>query len=138
MPLRLAFCSVSNAKNAGEGGGCGDSYKNQHFCAKQNVSPDVDVLHCSWTYFEGGRAGPEHEELARWIQMLPRQPPLHIYNTGMMKRGTDDILAEHYATYGFNAWYMTTAFYKGGHDYEAEKRNGTDRFGWGFVGDGCE
>lgn len=31
-------------QNGGEGGGCGDSYKNQHYCIKQNVSPDVDIV----------------------------------------------------------------------------------------------
>ena len=30
-------------QNAGEGGGCGDSYQNQGMCITQNVSPNVDI-----------------------------------------------------------------------------------------------
>jgi hypothetical protein len=124
-------------QNADEGGACSDSFRNQHFCAQQNVAPDVDVLHYSWTYFEGRGGGPEHEDLTRWLQMLPRQPPLHIFNTGVRKRpDRDDPLVGPYAAYGFNTFYMQTGFENGGHDYAAEKRNGTDRFGRGFVGDG--
>ena len=39
-------------RNAGEGGGCGDDYRNQIFCVQQNVGDDVDVVHYSWSYFE--------------------------------------------------------------------------------------
>ena len=35
-------------QNAGEGGGCGDSFENQVWCVTQNVSPDVDVVHCKF------------------------------------------------------------------------------------------
>jgi len=30
-------------QNAGEGGGCGDSYQNEGMCITQNVSPNVDI-----------------------------------------------------------------------------------------------
>ncbi|KAL9187877.1 hypothetical protein ACHAXT_006255 [Thalassiosira profunda] len=126
-------------QNAGEGGGCGDSYKNQHFCVKQNISPDVDIVHYSWTYFEGGKAAPEHEDLLRWAQMLPKQPPVHIFNTGTLpENAPDNELAEYYAKYGFNGFYMKTGFINGGHDYDSEKKgeNSFDRFSWGYVGDG--
>jgi hypothetical protein len=33
-------------QNAGEGGGCGDGFENQIWCVKQNISPNVDVVHC--------------------------------------------------------------------------------------------
>ena len=39
-------------RNAGEGGGCGDSFRNQIFCTRQMVGDDVDAIHYSWTYFE--------------------------------------------------------------------------------------
>ncbi len=124
-------------QNAGEGGGCGDSYENQIWCVKQNISPDVDVVHYEWTYFEHGRAAGAHESLIRWIQMLPKQPPLHIFNTGVKKGGADDKLVEHYARYGFNAFYMRTGFLNGGYDYEKEKKElEVDRFAYGHVGDG--
>lgn len=127
-------------QNAGEGGGCGDSYQNQIFCIKQNVSPDIDIVHYEWTYFEGGRASPEHESLIRWIQMLPRQPPLHIYNTGEIKGGGPEVqLNTLYAKYGYNSFYQKTSFIKGGYDYDSEqsrKEDPINRFGWGYIGDG--
>jgi hypothetical protein len=72
--------------------------------------------------------------------MLPKQPPAHIFNTGtrVISTNSDDQLAEHYASYGFNVWYMRTGFDNGGYDYESE-RNGDpplDRFAWGQHGDG--
>lgn len=128
-------------QNAGEGGGCGDSHENQHWCVKQNVSPDVDVVHYEWTYFEHGGAQKQHEDLVRWCQMLPKQPPVHIFNTGTLPAigSSDTVIAEHYAKYGFNAFYMRTGFDNGGHDYNAEKnadKDAFDRFSWGYVGDG--
>ncbi|KAL7434823.1 hypothetical protein ACHAXM_004354 [Skeletonema potamos] len=100
-------------QNAGEGGGCGDSFQNQ-------------------------RAYREHESLLRWIQMLPKQPPLHIFNVGKNEKNGQDVkLVEYYARYGFNAFYMRTGFFNGGHDYETEKKEKEiDRFSWGFMGDG--
>jgi len=127
-------------QNAGEGGGCGDSYENQHYCVKQNVSPDVDIVHYSWTYFEGGRAAPQHEDLIRWTQMLPKQPPVHVFNTGTMPAPGDYVdLTQYYAMYGYNSFYMKTGFLQGGHDYDAEtkrEKDPFDRFGRGFSGDG--
>jgi len=125
-------------QNAGEGGGCGDSYENQHFCVKQNISPDVDIVHYSWTYFEGGNAHPQHEDLIRWTQMLPKQPPVHILNTGTLPADSHPYtqLAKYYPIYAFNAFYMRAGFNNGGHDYDTEKANGIDRFGWGYSGDG--
>ena len=127
-------------QNAGEGGGCGDSHQNQHFCVKQNISPDVDIVHYSWTYFEGGSAHAVHEDLIRWAQMLPKQPIVHILAVG----GGDPAnmyqeLINHYAIYGYNLLEMRSALVRGGHDYESEKNREVDpfdRFGWGYVGDG--
>lgn len=72
--------------------------------------------------------------------MLPKQPPAHIYNTGVRVPNTnkDDELSELYAKYGYNVWYQRTGFDNGGYDYESE-RNGDpplDRFAWGQHGDG--
>lgn len=44
-------------QNAGEGGGCGDDFSNQVFCIKQNVSPNIDIAHYSWTYVSHLRNG---------------------------------------------------------------------------------
>ena len=143
----------------------GDSYKNQHYCVKQNISPDVDIIHYSWTYFEGGRAQSEHEDLIRWAQMLPKQPPLHVFNTGTLPAPSSEYveLAAYYAQYGYNSFYMKSGFYFGGYDYdvsrelcllllvrfdvhklhsllplqsETKAENPIDRFGWGYSGDG--
>ena len=128
-------------QNAGEGGGCGDSHHNQHFCVKQNISPEVDIVHYSWTYFEGRHAQTEHEDLVRWSQMLPKQPLVHILNAGLPD-GSDhpySQLTEYYAKYGLNSYYMTQALNNGGHDYEAERNdpdNPINRLGAGVPGDG--
>lgn len=118
-------------QNAGEGGGCGDSYENQIYCVR-------DILHYEWTYFEHGGAYKEHESLIRWVQMLPKQPPLQIFNTGEnAKNGQDVQLVQYYAQYGFNAFYMKTGLYNGGYDYDTErKEQDIDRFSWGYIGDG--
>lgn len=129
-------------QNAGIGGGCGDSHKNQHMCVNQNISPNVDIVVYEWSYFEHGSAHVEHENLIRWTQMQPKQPPVHIFNTGSVPDGPgspDHELARVYSKYGFNAFYMRTGFDNGGHDYDSEKNakdNPFDRFSWGFVGDG--
>jgi hypothetical protein len=151
-------------QNAGEGGGCGDSFQNQGFCITQNVSPNVDIgtrapdmkiwcvhtafvaahlppyfllsVHWSWTYF--GEASKEVEALVRWTQLLPKQPPVHQFNTGNIPGGESQ-LAKHYAKYSNNCFYMRTALENGGHDYESERNREVDpfdRFGWGYVGDG--
>lgn len=126
--------------NAGEGGGCGDSHENQHFCVTQNISPNVDIVHYSWTYFEGGKAAWVHENLIRWTQMLPKQSIVHILNTGSLPSpGQYNQLTNYYAKYGYNHFYMKSGFENGGYDYASERDRETDpidRFGWGYVGDG--
>ena len=130
-------------QNAGEGGGCGDSHHNQHFCVKQNISPDVDIVHYSWTYFEaGGGAEVQHEDLTRWAQMLPKQPLVHILNVGGGIVGPDhpySQVTQHYSKYGLNSFFMRQGLFNGGHDYESEMNDPDhpfDRLGWGYVGDG--
>ncbi|KAL7532064.1 hypothetical protein ACHAWF_006667 [Thalassiosira exigua] len=140
-------------QNAGIGGNCGDSHLNQHFCLGMNVSPEVDIVHYSWTYFEHGDEIVPHEDLIRWAQLLPKRPPVHLFNTGTLDRLVkpmhtgpnttsympDKTLTRRYAKYGYNGFFLRTAFEKGGHDYEAEKGredDPIDRFGPGHVGDG--
>lgn len=70
--------------------------------------------------------------------MLPKQPPVHQFNTGTVPDGESQ-LAKHYAKYGLNCLYMRSAFDNGGHDYASEQEREIepfDRFGWGYVGDG--
>ena len=72
--------------------------------------------------------------------MLPRQPPVHILNTGTWNNDANEKeLINYYAKYGFNAFYQRTGFLNGGHDYQSEKsreKDPFDRFSWGFQGDG--
>jgi translation elongation factor EF-1beta len=128
-------------QNAGEGGGCGDNFANQVFCIKQNVSPKIDIAHYTWSYFEVGDhdgALVSRENLIRWTQMMPKQPPVHVINVeGSVEVAWDEKdLQKHYAKYGYNAFYMRYAYRQGGYDYDTEAKNGIDRFGWGYVGDG--
>lgn len=120
-------------QNAGEGGGCGDNFANQVFCIKQNVSPNVDIVHYTWSYFEVGNyidALVARENLVRWTQMLPRQPPVHVLNVeGSEASDEEKELATYYALYGYDAFYMRYAYRQGGHDYDTEAKNGLDRFG---------
>jgi len=141
-------------QNAGEGGGCGDDFANQVFCIKQNVSPNIDIAHYTWTYFEVGSDNDKvleaRESLVRWAQMLPRQPPVHVFNTfelpgkPYMPADTDAggtmmeyELARYYAKYGYNAFYMRSGYAKGGYDYTtAFKENELNHFEANHIGDG--
>ena len=128
-------------QNAGEGGGCGDNFANQVFCIKQNVSPKIDIAHYTWSYFEVGDhegALVSRENLIRWAQMMPKQPPVHVINVEGATAAAEDEkeLQAHYAKYGYNAFYMRYALREGGYDYNTDSENGIDRFGWGYVGDG--
>ena len=73
--------------------------------------------------------------------MLPKQPIVHILDAGEADYGADpnhpaSQLVKHYAIYAHNIVGLRLASVKGGYDYQSEKANGIDRFGWGYVGDG--
>lgn len=71
--------------------------------------------------------------------MLKNQPPVHVFNTGTFPHPSEKNeykLVDHYSEYGYDAFYMKQGYDNGGHDYETEKKNEIDRFGWGYVGDG--
>lgn len=129
-------------QNAGEGGSCGDDHRNQVFCVTHNVSPDVDVVHYSWTYFEKDQPEVQRESLIRWAQHMARRPMVH----HLVARGKKNTCEGHdkpnvaldrtYAPYGYNAFCIQTGLYFGGHDYDAEVEAGINRFGWKHQGDG--
>ena len=127
-------------QNAGEGGGCGDSYANQNYCFMQNGNPNSDLFHWSWTYF--GEASVDMEMLIRWTQLLPKRPSVHGLQLGLRPdNGAWNELAKHYSKVGFNMVYKQQALVNGGHNYTAEENNPDEtkrfnRFGWGYVGDG--
>ena len=75
----LAIASVKlEVRNTGQGGNCGDSFKNQVWCIPMLVGDDVDVTHYSWTYFEAGNpddyVAMHHEMFFRWSLLMPRAP----------------------------------------------------------------
>jgi hypothetical protein len=127
-------------QNAGEGGGCGDSYSNQNYCFMQNANPNSDIFHWSWTYF--GDASSDIEMLIRWTQLLPKQPSVHGLQLGLRPdNGAWNELAKHYSKVGFNMVYKQQALVNGGYNYTAEGNNPDEskrfnRFEGGYVGDG--
>lgn len=141
-PIFAAAKIDLQVQNAGEGGGCGDNHKNQVFCVTQNLSPDVDIIHYSWTYFEKEGAEEQREQLVRWAQRMPRRPMVHHLvargkaNTCEADSKENVALDQTYASYAYNAFCIQTGLYFGGHDYDTEAANGINRFGWQHQGDG--
>lgn len=141
-PVFAAAKMALQVQNAGETGGCGDSHKNQVFCVTQNLSPDVDIVHYSWTYFEKGGAEEQREQLVRWAQRMPRRPMVHHLvargeaNTCQADNKENVALDQTYASYGYNAFCIQTGLYFGGYDYDSEIANEINRFGWQHHGDG--
>ena len=137
--LERTFSSVWKAggmklavQNTGVGE-CGDSFTNQVYCIQQLVSPQTDVVHYSWTYYEAGfteKALESRESLIRWTQLLRHQPPVHVLNIGPFPQDKWNIseynLSERYSKYGYNAFY-TKAQYNEAADSEM--------FVYGHVGD---
>jgi hypothetical protein len=125
-------------QNAGGGEECGDTRHNQQFCLKQNISPDVDIVHYSFTYSIDDLAHVQHENLIRWAQLLPKQPIVHILDVGYDDPASNPSnpfhqLVRYYAMYGHSIFGLRAALQRGGHDYESEP---FDRFDSGYVGDG--
>ena len=129
-------------QNAGEGGGCGDTHQNQVFCITHNVSPNVDIIHYSWTYFERETPEVQREQLIRWAQYMERRPMVHhLVARGKKNTCDGDVQANvdldnTYAMFGYSAFCIETGLYFGGHDYDAENEAGLNRFGWQVKGDG--
>ncbi|CAB9497032.1 expressed unknown protein [Seminavis robusta] len=117
-------------QNAGQGGSCGDSHKNQVWCIQQNVSPDSDIVHYSWSYFEVGDdmdGRKEREKLVRWTQLLPNSPPVHLVNVlfeeaclGQQEGGNphENEMFEAYQEYGYNAFCMRYAIASGQYQWK--------------------
>lgn len=141
-PVFAAANLMTQVQNAGEGGGCGDNHQNQVYCITHNVSPDVDIIHYSWTYFEKETPEIQREQLVRWAQNMERRPMVHHLNargkqnTCMGETQANVDLDKAYAMYGYNAFCIQTGLYFGGHDYNTENENGINRFGWQKQGDG--
>lgn len=117
-------------RNAGQGGECGDSHRNQIWCARTLVGDDVDIIHYSWTYFEAGdqKNTPKyHEMFYRWSLLLPHAPsPQLLYTNDCSKLSlADQNLLSEYGQFGANALCMQRGITKAG--YKKGK--------WGEIGD---
>lgn len=74
-PIWKAAGSDLEFRNAGEGGSCGDSHRDQVYCIEHMVGRDIDLLTYSWTYFESRERGyKEHEKVLRWALMMDKAP----------------------------------------------------------------
>ncbi|KAL7523870.1 hypothetical protein ACHAWF_000711, partial [Thalassiosira exigua] len=71
-------------------------------------------------------------------QMLPKQPPLHVLNVLWKRSNEKELeLANHYAAYGYNTYYMRTSHTWGRHDYSpAGREEDNVIYQNGHVGDG--
>jgi hypothetical protein len=130
-PIANALGFGFEVRNAGQGGGCGDTYKNQIWCIGNLVGDDVDTTHYSWTYFENAGDKEEfHEMFIRWSLMMEKSPIPLIINTGEGTHLTAsiDTLLRKYGAYGFNKLYMQRGLKRHVSPYPATK--------WGRIGDG--
>lgn len=141
-PIFAAANMNAIVQNAGEGGGCGDNHQNQVYCITHNVSPDVDIIHYSWTYFEKETPEIQREQLIRWASTMERRPMVH-HLVARGKKNTCDgdtqanvDLDKAYAMFGYNAFCIQTGLFFGGYDYDTEVEAGNNRFGWKHMGDG--
>ena len=116
-----------------QGGGCGDTHENQVFCITHNVSPNVDIIHYSWTYFEKGGAEVQRESLIRWGQRMEHRPMVHHLvargkaNTCEGDNEQNVRLNDVYAKFGYNAFCIQTGLYAGGYDYDKDEEMGIKR-----------
>ena len=130
---QLAGVALS-VRNAGEGGGCGDSFRNQLYCVRNTLGDDADIVQYSWTYFEGdpGEAAAAHEAFVRFALAMERSPAPLFMNTGgynsecLSKFDTSGKIFDNYAEWGVNAICLQTGIKTKG--YAGKK--------WGAVGDG--
>lgn len=119
-------------RNAGEGGSCGDSYKNQKYCIRNMLGDDIDHAHWSWTYFENGEVGTHHEAWLRWALMMPHSPGGLFFNTGGENGDCTQAsikstqLAEAYGKFGLNGVCLQAGISQ--HGYPGKV--------WSAVGDG--
>jgi len=120
-------------RNAGEGGSCGDSFRNQIWCVRHMLGDDIDVAHYSWTYFEPANQQEFHEMWIRWVLMMDRAPVPQLFNTGgeddeICKSAVDSTgrLFDMYGKYGMNVVCLQNGIKKAG--YPGKQ--------WGAIGDG--
>ena len=53
------------------------------WCVRNIAGDDADIIHYTWTYFEGK---PDQwaakESLVRWAQLMNKSPAVHVMNAG--------------------------------------------------------
>eukprot|EP00041_Stephanoeca_diplocostata_P029347 m.863499 g.863499 ORF g.863499 m.863499 type:complete len:246 (-) comp23543_c1_seq8:121-858(-) len=130
--MKDTFAAVGvnfTVRNAGQGGGCGDSFANQIFCLRQLVGDDVDFTIYTWTYFEAGQQGLGniHEAFIRWSLLMDRSPAPTLMYAETVKQGTSD-LHDRYEKFGYNVMGLSMGVSR--HGYKKPKEF------WGAKGDG--
>jgi len=127
QPIFKQYGKEVEVRNAGEGGGCGDSYRNQIWCVRSMLGDDVDSIHYSWSYFESGDrdVAKWHEMFVRWSLLMDNAPVPFIMNVGEGR--VRDRLFDHYKKFGFNTFFLQKGLKKHFPDYKKE---------WGVVGNG--
>ena len=138
QPVWDAAGIAFEVRNAGQGGGCGDDFRNQIFCVRHIGGDDADIIHYSWTYFEAGKdynyVVGFRESLLRWALSMPKAPPLHIINVNDLRADSQCASAvcpaqmfEMYGKYGGNIVCPQTSLLR------HTSWNGVQ---WGVIGDG--
>ena len=129
-PIMNALDIKIEVRNAGQGGACGDSYRNQILCLRNLVGDDVDTTHYSWTYFEGTDAEEYHEMFARWSLLMEKSPCPVILNTGKGDESSFEgsTMLARYFNFGYNEIYMERGLAAHVKDYPGKV--------WARVGDG--
>lgn len=127
QPLFAARGKVIEVRNAGQGGGCGDTFHNQIWCLRHLVGDDVDAVHYTWTYFESGNdVLAFHELFLRWSLSMPNTPVPLILNLGDGRSDRNERL-DQYRPFGYNALYLEKSLLITDPGYGRK---------WGAVGDG--
>jgi len=127
-PIFAHYGKEVEVRNAGEGGGCGDSYRNQIWCMRNMIGDDVDSVIYSWSYFEAGDhdVAKWHEMYIRWALLLDSAPVPFIMNVDDGSHKSDHLYKQ-YKEFGFNTLFLQKGLKKHFPNYKKE---------WGVVGNG--
>jgi len=127
QPIFAHYGKEVEVRNAGEGGGCGDTYRNQIWCMRHMIGDDVDSVIYTWSYFESGdrTINEWHETFIRWALLLDNAPVPFIMNVGEGRLG--DPLYQHYKDFGYSTFYLEKGLKKFNPSYKKE---------WGVIGNG--
>ena len=125
QPVMAKAGAEFTVRNAGQGGGCGDDYKNQVWCLRHTLGEDIDEGHFVWTYF--GETGMHEELYMRWLLRLPHRPALTLLHAREKQPACNPALLQDYGKFGFNGLSLWSPYQRAGM---------AEGFKWKQVGDG--